>query len=360
MKRKKGKSRAGIIVAGVAAVVAIGAIGFYNWFAGSLQPLSEDQAKKTVTIPIGSGPVKIGNILESAGIIKNSFAFSLYARFRGNASSFRSGTYKLSPSMSVAQIALALRRGGSSDSRQASITFPEGWNIKQIADRMVGKKVATKATDVVAMVGPKSTTNFDVPFDRPKTGWEGYLFPDTYSLIRSETPQALLQRMLTNFTERFYNAHKTEVEASGHTLHEIVTIASLIEMEAEVDVDRAKIAGVIENRLNKKMKLDIDATVIYALGHHKTRVLYSDLKVNSPYNTYRHKGLPPAPIASPGLPSLIAALHPEQSEYLFYVAGPNRTHIFTKSEAEHNAVVAKLRAEKKNAATGTQEKNNGN
>jgi UPF0755 protein len=150
--------------------------------------------------------------------------------------------------------------------------------------------------------------------------------------------------MLDRFTAAFFDKHRADIERSSHTLHEIVTIASLIEREAEVEQDRARIAGVIENRLKRNMKLDIDATVLFALGRHKERVLYRDLQVASPYNTYRHKGLPPGPIAAPGLPSLVAALHPESHDFLFYVAAPDGSHVFTRTEAEHNAAVARMRS----------------
>ena len=327
----------------------IGIVGFlylYNWFATALRPVSEDRAKKLITIAPRTSAAAIAEILQDAGVIRNSFAFLQYSRLRGGTSSFKAGKYRISPSMTPSAIANMLRRGGA-DPNMVMVTIPEGWNLRQIGDSLVKRKIATTADDFLELVGPKSTVKLDGPLERPITGWEGYFFPDTYSVGKAESLQAVAQKMLNNFVDQFYVKHKSEVEASGHSLHEIVTIASMVEREAEVDLDRAKIAGVIENRLNRKMKLDIDATVLYALGHHKNRVYFKDLKIDSPYNTYRHKGLPPGPIASPGLPSLLSALHPEKSEYLFYVAGPNRLHIFTKSEKEHNAVVAKLRQEKK-------------
>jgi UPF0755 protein len=150
--------------------------------------------------------------------------------------------------------------------------------------------------------------------------------------------------MLDEFTRRFYEPHKEEIARSQHSLHEMVTIASLIERETHVSEERARIAGVIENRLRRGMRLQIDATVLYALEKHKSRVLFRDLQVDSPYNTYRHAGLPPGPIASPGLPCLLAALHPEQHDYLFYVVGPEGSHVFSRTEAEHRRAVMRMKA----------------
>lgn len=153
--------------------------------------------------------------------------------------------------------------------------------------------------------------------------------------------------MLTNFSARFARPNQAAIASSGHTLHELVTTASLIECEAKAPQDRPRIGGVIENRLRKKMRLEIDATVLYALGHHKDRVLFKDLTVDSPYNTYRHRGLPPGPIASPGLPSLEAALHPEQNDFFYYVARPDGTHIFTRTIQQHHAAIQQVRDERK-------------
>jgi len=183
-----------------------------------------------------------------------------------------------------------------------------------------------------------------MPFDPPKSGLEGYLYPDTYAFRPNTRPRDMVQAMIDVFTSRFYEPNRVRIEQSGHSLHEIVTIASLVEREAKVERDRARIAGVIENRLKAGMRLQIDATVLYALGHHKSRVMYKDMAVESPYNTYRHKGLPPGPIASPGMPSLRAALAPEKNPYLFYVAGPGGAHIFSRTEREHYANVARMRA----------------
>jgi len=179
----------------------------------------------------------------------------------------------------------------------------------------------------------------DGPDDR-----EGWLFPDTYRFPVGASETSIAARMLSNFKERVSGPLADSVRASGRPLSEIVVIASLVEREARTDRDRPMIAGVIENRLRKGMRLEIDATVQYARGAHAARLLYRDLRVDSPYNTYRHAGLPPGPICNPGLPSLEAAARPARHDYLFYVLGKDgRNHEFSRTYAEHLERIRRIR-----------------
>lgn len=295
-----------------------------------------------VHIPSRTGAAGTANLLQRAGVIRNATVFLWYSRLRGEAGRFHAGDYRLSPSYTADEIITRLRRGGG-DSEAIAITVPEGWTLKQIASALEQKGILRDGDAFLAMV--KSThPPLKAPFALPNIGIEGYLFPDTYRFTPNAPPENVAQAMLDRFTTAFFDKRRADIERSDHTLHEIVTIASLVEREAKVERDRARIAGVIENRLRNHMRLDIDATVLYALGHHKERVLYKDLEVASPYNTYRHKGLPPGPIASPGIPSLEAALNPEKHGFLYYVASPDGSHVFTRTEAEHNAAVARIRA----------------
>jgi len=312
------------------------------WVWWQSTPPSTTGRPVVVHIPTGTGAAGTATRLEKAGVIRNATVFLWYARLRGDAGRFRAGDYRLAPSLTADEIIARLRRGGM-DSEDRAITVPEGWTLKQIAAALEEKGIVRSGADFLSLVKRKYT-GLKAPFPLPEVGLEGYLFPDTYRFMPDSRPEKVAQAMLDRFTTAFYDKRRSEIDHSGHSLHEIVTIASLIEREAEVPQDRARIAGVIENRLNRNMRLDIDATVLYALGHHKERVLYKDLEVASPYNTYRHKGLPPGPIASPGLPSLDAALNPDKHDFLYYVASPDGSHIFTRTEAEHNVQVAKMRA----------------
>lgn len=260
----------------------------------------------------------------------------------------KAGTYRLSPDMSAAQIIERLARGGS-DREDIAVTIPEGFTIRQIADAVESHKIVMDGA-ALQKIATGPTDAFSAPFPLPKKSLEGYLFPETYRFLPNSAPTKVVQSILDTFDKEFYSRHAGDIRKSGRSLHEIVTIASLVEREAIGPEDRARIAGVIENRLKRKMRLEIDATLDYAKGRHLTRVLYKDLKDESPYNTYRHAGLPPGPIASPGLASLEAALRPEKHQYLYYVAMPGGPHVFARTMAEHLRNVARRNSLRSQAA----------
>lgn len=322
-----------------ALLVAGGAL----WVRQQLQPASDSAQKVRVVIPPDSGAPRVAHILAQDGVIRNATAFLWYARLHGEAGKLKAGRYRLAPNMTLDEIIDRLKRGGS-ETEDRTVTIPEGYTLGQIAEALQTKGVIADPQAFLQIVKSKNP-GLTAPFKLPKTGLEGYLYPDTYRFLPNSRPERVAQAMLDSFTKQFYEPNQDAIARSGHSLHQIVTIASLIEREAEVPQDRPKIAGVIENRLRRHMRLQIDATLDYAHGHHLSRVLYKDLAIKSPYNTYRYAGLPPGPIASPGKASLEAALHPEHSDYLYYVAGPNKAHIFARTEAEHNQNVARVRAQ---------------
>jgi UPF0755 protein len=232
--------------------------------------------------------------------------------------------------MTAIEIAQCIENGRVS---MSSVTFPEGWTLAQMADLLQRHDICQKQDFLrIAHTEGRIMTSSG-GFTPPSDDMEGFLFPDTYRFGLKSDPHTVIAVMLGEFDHRVVRRHP-EVK----DWRRVVTIASLVEGEARLDVDRPLIAGVIDNRLKKGMRLQIDATVEYALPKHKSRLLYSDLKVDSPYNTYRHAGLPPGPICCPGLPSIEASIHPTASTYLFYVLGPGKKHIFTNSLSDHDAV----------------------
>jgi UPF0755 protein len=317
------------------------------WIAHLLRPVSDARKPIPVEIAHGSSPQTIASKLKDRNLIRSEWVFLYVAGRRGALLRMKPGRYYLSQNMTAADIVDRLRRGPADE---RTVTIPEGFTLKQIGDALAAKGMVKDRAEFLRVV--KTRSGLRAPFPMPKTGLEGYLFPDTYRFSPGAKSQKIAQAMLDTFTKEFYNENRSEIERSGHTLHQIVTIASLIEREAQVPRDRPKIAGVIENRLKRKMRLQIDATIDYALGRHLTRVYYKDLEVKSPYNTYRVVGLPPGPIASPGKASLEAALHPERHDYLYYIAGAGGAHIFTRTEAEHNAVKARLRSARARPVVG--------
>ena len=317
------------------------------WSYQQLQPASETPGPQAIVIPNGATPREIGRLLQRKGIIRNDLAFVAIAMEREKMSALKSGRYELSPHMTLAEIVDRIARGGQ-DVNEVSVTIPEGYTLKQIAAAL-GKKGIIKEPTQFEQTATRGTSAFNLSFPISASTLEGYLYPETYRLAPGIEPERAAETMLKGFESEFYEPNRKAIESNGHSLHELVTIASLIEREARVPKDRARISGVIANRLKKGMRLEIDATVLYALGEHKNRVLYRDLKVDSPYNTYRIVGLPPGPIANPGKDSLMAALYPEKNDFFFYVAAPDGSHVFSRTMAEHSRNVARMRAIRRSA-----------
>ncbi len=295
---------------------------------------------KTVVIPPGESARQIGQRLEQAGVVRSARAFVLAARITGVAGSLRHGEYSLSPTQGALEIAGVLARGESVLHR---VTIPEGYTVAQIAELLAGMGLAgrerlTELATAGAHRFPRATLR-NLPID----SLEGYLFPDTYYLAKGLGEAAVIEHLLNRFDAAVGAALRDAAAARGLTLHQLITIASLIEREARVASERPIIAGVIFNRLERGMKLEIDASVLYALGSHKPIVTYADLEVDSPYNTYRYPGLPPGPIANPGLAAIAAAAAPAQTPYLYYVLKPDGTHQFSRTLEEHNRAVRRYR-----------------
>jgi UPF0755 protein len=317
----------------LAAALILGAlVGAGGWWLSSGQPVGAGSAVR-VTVPKGATPTTLGRELEAKGILRSAQAFALRAR----GAVIQPGVYDLSPRESPARILDRLVRGDVVTQR---VTFPEGWTLAQIARRLDQRGLVDEAAFLDLVTRRGNTLRASFP---PPANLEGYLFPDTYEFPVGASAEDIAQQMLTNFDRRVAQGRADAIKRSGRALSEIVTIASLIEREAEVPEDRSLIAGVIYNRLEREMPLQIDATVQYARGVHTARLLYRDLEIDSPYNTYRIPGLPPGPIANPGMASIEAALSPRKSDYLYYVARADGSHVFGRTLAEHNHNIARVR-----------------
>ena len=277
-----------------------------------------------VEIPKGASAGRIGRILAERGIIRSAVGFDLLARLTGKSAELKPGAYRLSPSMRPGDIMDKIIKG---EICAKWVTIPEGFTVRQIAERLAARGLVNEDRFLYLASNGRS---FNVAFPHGDN-LEGYLFPDTYLIPIGVSEEAVIRQMLDCFNRRV-------VGSTGHAsmpLYEIVILASMIEREARVPKDRPLVSAVLRNRLNRGMPLEVDATVLYALGRHKSRVLYSDLEVDSPYNTYQYAGLPPGPIANPGLSCIEAALHPANVDYLYYVAKPDGSHIFSRTLAEH-------------------------
>jgi UPF0755 protein len=310
----------------------LGATFYWKWATAPARPHQKQSIR--LAIPVGATVNSVSQLLESQGIIRSARVFAFLGRRR----LVKPGTYDLSPSEFPAAILKRIERG---DVATIRVTFPEGFTLRQIAARLAKQHLIADADAFVTLTSTQGDT-FKASFPLPKN-LEGCLFPDTYLFPVGADDRRIAQRMLDTFDRLVARGKADEIRDSKHSLLDIINVAAMIEREAEVEADRAMIAGVIYNRLARNMKLEIDATVQYARGQHKDRLLFKDLEVDSPYNTYKVAGLPPGPICNPGLPSIEAAIHPEKHDYLYYVARPDGTHVFAHTFEEHEQNIAQIR-----------------
>lgn len=324
-----------------AAVVAVLALAG-AWMAGQLSPVSSSTQAVRVRVPPGASASQVAGRLRGKGLIRSAPMFSLMARLGGW--DVKAGTYALSPAMSARRILDELRAGKVVPT--VRVTFPEGYTLAQTAER-AARIPGVQAAEFQRLASTRGAS-FKEPFPLP-ANLEGYLFPDTYDFDPDTGAEKVIQTMLDTFNAKIHEPLAADFAAAkqrGFSARQILIMASLIEREAKEPKDRPLIAAVLYNRLRIGMPLQVDATVQYVIGH-KARVLYKDLEVDSPYNTYRHAGLPPGPICSPGVDAIRAALHPAQASYLYYTANPDGSHTFTTTLEKHVEATAQARAEKR-------------
>ncbi|MCD9023086.1 endolytic transglycosylase MltG [Cohnella silvisoli] len=327
----------GLVLSMVAGVL------FYLW--NGLRPTSTSATPVQITISSGMRAKKVAEVLEQNGLIRSAFLFSGWLKLQGEGSRFQAGVYELTPGMTRDQIVAKLNNGEIMAAATIHFTIPEGFTVQQIAARLAETAGVNKAKFLEAAGQPAQWTGSmwtkTLPTDNNlRFPLEGYLFPETYEMKRGSTEADIINRMLSELDHKLDQLPEdwqSTLEERGLTVHQLLTIASLVEREVVVDDERPIVASVIQNRLKKKMPLQIDATIQYLLDKQKERLLEVDLKVDSPYNTYLRAGLPPGPIASPSFKSIEAALFPEQTDYLYYVTkkdGTN-THLFAVTYKQH-------------------------
>lgn len=318
-----------------------------------MQPVPAAEEAIRITIEPGTGTAGIADMLEKQGIIKNSFLFVSYLKWKSEGSRFQAGIYDLNPGATYDDIIAKLNTGDVVKAEMIRFTIPEGFTVKQMAEKLAAEGLADQETFLSIAdkaTGLSGELLADIPEDDRLTyRLEGYLFPETYEMEKGSTEQDIVARMFEETGKRLQSIEDFDqkLTTSGLTLNELMTIASLVEREVVADSERSMVAGVIYNRLKADMKLEIDATVQYVLDKPKERLLYSDLRsVDSPYNTYLYAGLPPGPIAAPSLKSVEAALEPAASEYLFYVTKKDGSgeHLFAKTYKEHLSNIEKSKA----------------
>jgi len=341
-----------LLLALLTAGAAVGGWEYLSWWGE--RPYGS-AAERSVTIVAGTSARAIARRMHELGLVSRPELYLLWLKREGKLASLHAGRYRLRGPISPRELTEQLRRG----SFQRKLTIPEGWTARRIGERLASEDWITTGAlwlSVLEQPGELPRAFIDATGIEPTSGTlaaaggapllEGFLFPDTYLIEAGSPPRAILQAMLEEFARQWRAADPARRGAPAQDLtpRQIVTLASMIQREARSAGEMPLIASVYYNRLARRMKLQCDATVHYALGDVWERKLtYADLEVDSPYNTYRHEGLPPGPIANPGRAALEAALRPAETDYLYYVYAGGDQHIFSATWREHQRAVRAAR-----------------
>ncbi len=303
-------------------------------------PAGESTDSIAISIAPGATLKQISNNLESHNLIRSASAFRLLANIRKKQTHIQAGEYELSQSMLPTDILKTITSGKTI---LHPVTIPEGYRIKEIAELLSKKILIDKEIFIKESRDRDLIQTLDINSDT----LEGYLFPETYHFSKHTSEKKIIQTMLNTFKQKIASqAILDQVENSKMSMHEIITLASLIEKETGKNEERKHISSVFHNRLKKNMRLQTDPTVIYAIEEFDGNIRKKDLNIDSPYNTYRHKGLPPGPIASPGIESIVAALNPTNTNHLYFVSRKDGSHHFSSNLEEHNRAVKKYQLRK--------------
>ncbi|HHW17624.1 MAG TPA: endolytic transglycosylase MltG [Firmicutes bacterium] len=303
-------------------------------------PLPKNGGPVLVNVESGASTRQVGEILFEKKVIRSPFLFRVMARVLGADDKLQAGEYLFEPGIFVWDTIFSLVRGKTV---YYSLTVREGLAVEEVAtlieERGFGSKerflaLARDASLVSEFVSPEELKDTRYPL-------EGYLFPDTYYIRKGMSEKEIIALMLRRFSQVFTKEMREKARSMKLSLHQVATLASLVEKEAVVDDERPIIAAVFLNRLRSGMKLDADPTVLYATGKLRGTPLYKDLQVDSPYNTYKYPGLPPGPISNFGKASLEAVLNPANVDYLYFVSRNDGTHAFSRTLSEHNKNVAR-------------------
>ena len=330
-------SKTAKVLIGITAVFLVGLLIFAIVVFSELQPPGTGENQVTLEIPIGTSTLQTVNKLADNGIIKNKLFYRIYLRLNDYEGKFQAGSYQLNDGLDYGELTEALLTGRvHRDS--VRFTIPEGFKVEQIATRLHNQEIVNKEVflDLV------QNGEFDYWFinqipQNVDFRLEGYLFPNTYEVHADSTEWDIINIMLNEFDKLYNQDFQQRTEEVGLSVHEIVTLASIVEREAMVDKERPVIAGVFHNRLEINMLLQSCATIYYFTG--RETVLNSDTVIDHPYNTYKYPGLPPGPVGAPGEKSLESTLFFEETDYFFFVTKKDGTseHYFSKTYQEHQA-----------------------
>ncbi len=328
-KRQKIRLIRWTIMAAVIAVIIVG-INIIR-IGADYRRISLDE-RVTFKIESGTGSREIAAMLKEQKVIKYPKIFLMAAKTGGYAGRFKAGSITIEPKSSYKDIMNTLIQ----DNRNATkVTIPEGFEVRMIIDRLEEAGVIDRETFISMLDASRYDYKFLKDRKDRNDNLEGYLFPDTYYIYPEDTEEDIIKKMLDEFDSHFKPEYYDRAKELKMSVDDIVKLASIIERETDLAEERSKVAGVFYNRIKKNMKLQSCATVQYILKERKPNLSNEDVKIDSPYNTYKYDGLPVGPIACPGIECIEAALYPEETTALFFVQGPDGKHIFSETYEEH-------------------------
>ncbi|MBB6448572.1 UPF0755 protein [Geomicrobium halophilum] len=336
-------------------LVLIGVLSGFLYVRAAVSPMDEnDDTPIKIEIPSGATISSIGETLEDENLVTNSTFFRYYARYR-NFTGFQAGTHELNRTMDIEEIMESLQEGTSAREYELSYLIPEGWWLEDIANT-IAEESNHSMEDVMALLDDEeyaeglveeySLLTEDILNEDIRYPLEGYLFPATYGFVEQDTPlNEIVESMLTQTFDVYRGVLQNVDNEEDLGLHEVLTLASIVEREAQTPEDRRLISGVLHNRLDEGMQLEVDPTVAYAQGEHLYMTSLEDTGIDDPYNTYQNSGLPPGPIASPGEDAILSVFEPEDSDYLYFYARVHGEVIYSETFEEHSAVHEEYRDE---------------
>jgi UPF0755 protein len=315
-------------------VAAAGGYAAWDLYRYAETPMGSSDQPVSVSVPSGQSFDDTLRQLQHAGIVRSPRRFEILARLKGLDTKIQAGEYWLTPDVTPRKLLQQLVTGKV---RMHALTLPEGYTIRQYAAIVAQKELASAEAFLSVAADAALAHEYGIPGE----SLEGYLFPDTYHFPKGLPPKHLVDHMIAKFWEVFKPEWEDRARELNMTLHEIVTLASIIEKETGAPAERKLISSVFHNRLQRNMRLQSDPTVIYGLKHFDGNLTRKDLETPTPYNTYTTGGLPPGPIANPGAGALEAALYPAETNHLYFVSRNDGTHHFSASLKEHNRAVRK-------------------
>ncbi|MAF13944.1 MAG: hypothetical protein CMI53_03555 [Parcubacteria group bacterium] len=332
LARKKKKKTKKLILLAILVIF----IGWFYYYYSANTPVSSSSEMIEFIVEPGWGSTKISQELKAKELIRSERVFQYYAWRTGLGSRLQDGEYFLNKNLNIKEIAQILSRGAGA-TKEITLTFIEGWSNEEIAGYLEEKGIA-QSKEFFAVIQKKADwwDSYDFLISRPRSAdLEGYLFPDTYRVFRDASIKDIVQKMLDNFDTKLTDDIQNEIKRQGKTIHDILTLASIIEKEVANDKDRKIVADIFYKRLEAGVALQADSTVNYASGASNARSSAKDLEIDSLYNTYKYRGLPPGPITNPSLSSILAAVYPEKNPYWYFLTTPKGEAIYNVTFEEH-------------------------